>query len=82
MVKKDELYLDAALEVAKKQQYKVSLLIDNPLPKKFGEGKESYVGKIEGIDKKFVYLNLIHNQRLVALVIKKSMILSMWIYRE
>jgi hypothetical protein len=61
---KKEHYFEAALEVARKEKLKVSFLVDNPLPKHIGEGKESYVGVIEGIDKKFVYLNVVYTWQL------------------
>jgi hypothetical protein len=74
--------LNRAFEVAEQFGWKLSILIDNPLPDHIGKGKESYVGKIFGIDKDFVVLDLIHNPRLSKIIIRKSLILSVWIYRE
>jgi hypothetical protein len=75
-------FLDSAFAVAQQNGWKLSILIDNPLPEHIGEGHESYVGKVFGFDENFVALDLTHNSRLNKIIIRKSLILSIWIYRE
>jgi hypothetical protein len=79
-IKISNMFFESVLKTAQEQKWDVSILVDNPLPKKFGEGKESYFGKVDGIDKKFVFMVLTRNSKVSAIVIRKSMILSIWIY--
>lgn len=82
IIKENNPYFEHALEVIKKFQWKISILIDNPLPSSVGNGKESYVGTIREIDKDYIYLDLVHNERLSKIILKKSVILSIWVYRQ
>ena len=75
-------YFEAVLLTAKKQKWDVSILVDNPLPKEFGERKESYFGRIDAIDKNFVFMILTRNNKISAILIRKSIILSIWIYNS
>ncbi len=82
MKKKQKLSFDYFLSEVKKSKLQVSILIDNPLPKHFGQGKESYVGRIINIDNKFIYLETIYSSKLGIVALKKSFILSVWIYNN
>ena len=60
---------------------KISILVDNPLPD--GSGcKESYVGKIEEEIEDFIFLSTPRNTKISLLIIRKRMILSIWIYKN
>ena len=67
-------------EFIQKKKFKVSILIDNPLPEHKGKGKESYVGYILGFDNEFLTLETPNNNRIQVISIKWNMILSVWIY--
>ncbi len=83
MVKKTKgKMFDKILKFYKDNEVKMSFLINNPIRKEKGGGHESYgPAYIINIDKDFIYLDLPHNKRLVSIIIKKSLILSIWIYR-
>lgn len=61
---------------------RVSILVNNPLPERVGEGYESYVGKIGDFNDEFVMLETPTNSRLEGIVLRYSMILSIWIYKD
>lgn len=80
--KKDKVF-DKLLKFYKNNECKLSFLINNPIRKEKGEGHESYgPAHIIAIDKNFVYLDLLRNTRLRSVIIKKSMILSIWVYKD
>lgn len=68
------------LEKYKRENYKLSILIDNPLPEHIGQGKESYVGNIYDFNEEFLVLVTPNNKRLSGIAIRWEMILSIWIY--
>ena len=78
---KDWDTLSLVFTTAKDFDWKVSILINNPLPEHVGKGYESYVGKVHSVNSEFVALDLIHNTRLSKIIVRKSLILSVWIYR-
>ena len=59
---------------------KVSLLLDNPKPG--SQEKESYVGKIRLITDDFILLDTEGNTRISSLIVRPSMILSVWVYKN
>ncbi len=61
---------------------KISLLINNPLPLKMGGGKESYVGILEEVVGDFLLLHTPNNKRISLLVVRKKMVLSIWVYKD
>jgi hypothetical protein len=65
-----------------KDERKISILVDNPLPEHKGEGKESYVGYPQNIENGFLFLHTPNNNRIHAIIIRLSMILSIWIYNQ
>lgn len=59
---------------------KVSILLNNPKPNKIEY--ESYVGRVVAIvDDDFLFIDMQGNDRIKALIVRKELILSIWIYK-